>query len=336
MKHLLELGSGSTRQPHTNTSFEHLQEAYQEAIDALARGLIGDDSLFTILYGCAQQQSGSDWWISAGAIWYDGEIYLCDAISSGSPITVSGFNIPIGTITTVYHANDPITFTDGTTDNVHQIKKIVWSSGTTGSADVDFEDCVRLRDQGEWTDILPSTFKVRYNSSGTQVWEASTSRSFDGASYMKACKFGKRVHIDFNLVMDFNSGSPNNLALDMSGMGFDIPSWITPAATHALDRICSVENTAGTTYSSPEGAQKFRIYTGDPTTNAPDFQLIGEGFKLNGGTVGHTANMTTLYYNFDYSSSATGTRLTSGSVAFTLTVRGEMTYEASDYEQPQP
>lgn len=122
------------RQPYTKVTHEWYNAMIAEAIVALGKGLIGDHSEFTVLYGCINTDS-PDADISAGAIFYDGEIYLCPAFVDAT-IT----NDIVGTITTAYDSGDPVLFSDGNSYNVHQVKTIVWSDAASGSGDIDFAE----------------------------------------------------------------------------------------------------------------------------------------------------------------------------------------------------
>ena len=64
--------------PIKSGSIDHLQLAYQEALTALANSIIGrlpDTSNCYVLYGCVNTGSGLNFIISAGAIYYNSEIY---------------------------------------------------------------------------------------------------------------------------------------------------------------------------------------------------------------------------------------------------------------------
>lgn len=118
----------------------HLQSAYQEVIDAIVKGNIGgvyDATKFYVLYGCVNSTIAPIYTVSAGAIFFNGEIYLVDAF------TFTASDTAVGTITTSFFSGanaDPITFTDSVARNVLQIRKIVFADATSGSGDVDFGD----------------------------------------------------------------------------------------------------------------------------------------------------------------------------------------------------
>jgi hypothetical protein len=128
--------------PIKQGTLDHLQLAYQEAISALGESQIGSDydpTKVYILYGCENNDTHPNYDISAGAVFYNGEVYLVDAANFVAA------NTAVGTITTSYYASaiaDPVTFTDGVAHNVHEIKKMVIANGVSGSGTADFADWV--------------------------------------------------------------------------------------------------------------------------------------------------------------------------------------------------
>ena len=125
-----------------------LQDAYKEQLSNLAQSLISglgnaySSSTVYVLWGVVNSGSGSNYVISAGAVFYNGEIFSVDAVS----LTVSGGNIPVANIvTTQYTVNaDPVTFSDSTTANIHNIRKVSIGSGTAGSGISNYTDFVAL------------------------------------------------------------------------------------------------------------------------------------------------------------------------------------------------
>lgn len=117
--------------PIKKGTLQFLQDAYKESISNLIKGLIGSSystSIYYILYGCENSGVGSNYIISNGAIFYNGEIYEVD----GTTFTTGGGQSPVmNIVTTQYTVNaDPVTFTNAVQYNVHDIRKIVISAGT--------------------------------------------------------------------------------------------------------------------------------------------------------------------------------------------------------------
>lgn len=117
-------------------TWTHLQKAYQEPIAETIKAMIGstyDATKMYVLNGCVNSGSGSSFVISAGSVFYGGEVYLVDAAT----FTTSGSDVAVATITTTNNTTDynadPCEFSDGSLENVHNIRKVVIASGASGS-----------------------------------------------------------------------------------------------------------------------------------------------------------------------------------------------------------
>ena len=120
-------------QPIPVRSILHIQQAYTEIVNALFLGLYtyttGD---VIILNGCVM--TGTDpgaRTMTAGAIYYNGEIYLVPAAS----FSTTGLQIPVWTINTSF-SGAQIVFTDGTARSVQQVIQFVLVAGAVGGAGV--------------------------------------------------------------------------------------------------------------------------------------------------------------------------------------------------------
>lgn len=126
-KHVLYGDITSTaKQPYLRQTHQHYNDMIDELTKAFGETIVSNPSKVTILWGCVNTGTGvltgQSAIISAGAVYYNGEIYQVPAFSSAS--LVNGLQ---GTITTTYSGIDPVLFSDSTTHNVHQIKTIVLS-----------------------------------------------------------------------------------------------------------------------------------------------------------------------------------------------------------------
>lgn len=138
----------SVGMPIKSGSLLHVQNAYKEAIDSAVRsivfGSLYDPNRGYILHGCVNSGSGTSFNISAGAVFIGGEVYQVDAAT----FTASSPNVAVGVITTTFFSGtnaDPVTFTDNTPRSVHEIRKIVFQAGLSGSGAFNFSDAVDLR-----------------------------------------------------------------------------------------------------------------------------------------------------------------------------------------------
>lgn len=136
--------TSGANQPIKQGTLDHLQLAYAEAFNALGQSKVGvnyDATKVYILSGCANTGSGANYIISAGAVFYNGEIYLVDAAT----FTLTGSNVATGTVTATFFAAanaDPVDFTDGSSHNVHQINKVVIGQGLSGSGTANYLDFI--------------------------------------------------------------------------------------------------------------------------------------------------------------------------------------------------
>lgn len=157
--------SNSNGMPVKQGVWQHIQSAYKEAIGEACKAFFGnqyDATKAYILSGCNNAGTYPAYNISAGSIFFNGEVYLVDAVN----FSISGGNVAIATITETFYTGsqaDPVEFTDGVNRNIHSIKKMSFSSGFSGSGASDFNTMIDLkyRPQGgigqtvEW--IMPPT-----------------------------------------------------------------------------------------------------------------------------------------------------------------------------------
>ena len=126
--------------PLKSGTLQFLQDANTEAFAALLTALIGptyNPSTVYILYGIQLAN-----WVTpnfscaAGAAFYGGEIYLIDA----TVFSITGVDVPVFSLGITQYTTDadPVTFTDSSVHNVHNIRKLVISAGATGSGIADF------------------------------------------------------------------------------------------------------------------------------------------------------------------------------------------------------
>lgn len=131
--------------PIKKGTLQFLQDANSEIFAALMTALIGSSYSYNtmyVLYGCINSGSGANYIISAGAVFYQGEIFLVDSTS----FSTTGSNVPIMTLITSQYTTDadPVTLTDSSVHNVHNIRKITVVSGAAGSGLVNFSSLYRL------------------------------------------------------------------------------------------------------------------------------------------------------------------------------------------------
>lgn len=118
----------------------HLQNAYTEIEVKLAQALVGEDystSTPYALWGCVNTGSGLNYVISAGAILYNGVIYMMPAAT----FTASVGQVGVVTLTTSFVTgtdSDPVKHSDGNSYNILEDKKMVVTANTTGAGTFDY------------------------------------------------------------------------------------------------------------------------------------------------------------------------------------------------------
>lgn len=115
-------------------TLEFLQLQHRETTAATIIALIGptyNAGTMYVLYGVVNTGTYPTYTTTAGAVFYNGEIYYVDAFS----FTATGSDVAVfSTIQSQYTTDaDPCTFSDATTHNIHNIIKMQLTAGASGS-----------------------------------------------------------------------------------------------------------------------------------------------------------------------------------------------------------
>lgn len=191
-KLIIDRGVPSTTNgfPPKSGTWNFLQDSYQEAFTAMHIQQINrrfgsySTSIAYIMYGCELTTGISNTTITAGAVFFNGEVYLVDATSFANP---SGGNVVIGNIViTQYGTNaDPVQYTGGSSFSVHDIRKIVFSSGATGTGNVaDYSDFISIYPvfkndivfESGWSSLGNPVYDVGYKIDGDIVTLCGTAQ----------------------------------------------------------------------------------------------------------------------------------------------------------------
>jgi hypothetical protein len=128
---------------------QFLQDAHKEALAGLVTNVIPNPLANTsyILSGCKNSTTVPIHTLSAGVLFYNGEIFNFD----GATFTLTGLQKAYARIeTTQYLTNaDPVQFTDGVSRNVHNVRKIVIENTTVSSGLPEFINFINV---GQWKD----------------------------------------------------------------------------------------------------------------------------------------------------------------------------------------
>lgn len=161
--------SASTGFPVKEGTLEFLQDAYKEGLAGIVSNLVENPQVNTIyiLSGCVNSTVAPIHTLSAGVLYYNGEIYLFD----GATFTLTGLQKAYARIeTTQFVTNaDPVEFTDGVNRNVHDIRKIVIEGTTTNSGLPEFKDFIRRAQwlKGDTKEVVCDSTYLAANFDGT-------------------------------------------------------------------------------------------------------------------------------------------------------------------------
>jgi len=132
---LSNIVAGTRRLGAVRATFDHMMESLAETIDALARAATNNNQTnVMLLWGCVNSGSGLNYILSAGAVYYQGEIYQVPAFTG----TSGGAPVPVLNISTTWRAGDPVAYSDASTFNTHKIRTMVWTLATSGTGLSDF------------------------------------------------------------------------------------------------------------------------------------------------------------------------------------------------------
>jgi hypothetical protein len=136
----------SIAMPIKSGTLDHIQAAYTEAVAEAVKGVVGpnyNSGTMYILNGLVNTGSFPTYNISAGSVFYDGEVYLVDAAN----FTLAGSQVAVAKIVTTQLSGvnaDAVQFTDGIPRNVHDIRKVVLSADLAGSGISNYVSAVRI------------------------------------------------------------------------------------------------------------------------------------------------------------------------------------------------
>lgn len=188
MKHLLSAHIGvGVRQPATKETLDHLQQANIEVFNAMMVSAIGtsyDPTKIYVLYGLQLQigvPSGGLQTITPGAVFCNGEVYLCQGTIGSYPLP--GGSVWVANKTTSYYSGanpDPITFSDGSTANVHQSLTLDFAASASGSGTFNGGASVN----NDYTKLvnISDIFVVAATLTGTYTMERNQNVIYSGVS----------------------------------------------------------------------------------------------------------------------------------------------------------
>lgn len=163
--------TSSSRQPLLGRSITHLNEGMVETFTSILKNIIPNYTTndVVILEGLVDSGTvGVNYNITAGSVYYNGEVYQ---VAAGSGVFAG--TVAVLTATTTYQSGDPVTMTDGTLKNVHQIKTMVISNAATGSGTKDYLSCKRIISNGVFAKLTTVGSGAASTSFTLTGWDAS-------------------------------------------------------------------------------------------------------------------------------------------------------------------
>lgn len=131
--------------PYKAETKKFLEDAKLETVKNVVNAILGSAYVANkmyVLYGCVA--TGTDpgvRTVTAGAIFYNGEVYSVDAFSG----TTTGSDVLVASVSdTADLTADPTTFSDGTQYGIHRVRKIAISIGASGSGAADLNNFIYL------------------------------------------------------------------------------------------------------------------------------------------------------------------------------------------------
>jgi len=133
------------------TSLDHLQNSYTNVLNALATGIVGRTFSSGTVYAIAGLKTTPGAGVtsySPGLVYYNGEVLYFAGATLTDPTTP---NVTLVNLAVTYAAADPTTFETGATHNVHQLRRVTLSNGTSGTGSICDFSAVKFVDTGYTT-----------------------------------------------------------------------------------------------------------------------------------------------------------------------------------------
>ena len=183
-------------------TFEHINNGHKDSYIAFVKANIPSawhTGKLVILYGCVDSGTHPARNLSAGAVYYNGEIYQVDSAS----FTTTGLQIGIWTLTDVDSGTDESTIKTATSSFAEHVlvnSKFVFAAGLSGSGtfNEDSSDVVRFSEY--------NFIETTSNNGGTVT--ASSAITITGLTNYYSYYIDKNIcHLDFDIEFTVTSGA---------------------------------------------------------------------------------------------------------------------------------
>lgn len=137
--------TNAAQMPVKKGTLKFLQDSYTEITATTLKALIGASYSPTVMYvlsGSTNSATAPTYAIIAGSVFFNGEIF--NVIPSS--FTVGAGNVAVFSLVQTQYTTDadPVTFTDNTARNIHNIRQVQVSQGASGSGLMDYSQAFFL------------------------------------------------------------------------------------------------------------------------------------------------------------------------------------------------
>ncbi|HWY10586.1 MAG TPA: hypothetical protein VN026_04625 [Bacteroidia bacterium] len=183
-----------TEQGFTGKSLTFLQNANKEMFKGIIRSMIGEylygaSATYGVsLAGCGTAGAGDTF--LEGFLFFNGELFYTTGMTGlNSPPFTSPGNVPVFTLLiTNTDPADPCPFSDGSTLNVHDIRRLTLTAGATGSGLFDYSRLIRYSKKDMTNTIIPI---------GGYTTSTNTTETITGATFTTPATSQRSYKISF-------------------------------------------------------------------------------------------------------------------------------------------
>jgi hypothetical protein len=210
--------AGLAKAPYIKDTHNHYKESIQECTSEIIKGILGsyNSGDIIILYGCvvtANIPGVSS--LSAGAVYYNGEIYIVD---DEATLTTAGLETLVWEIVTTYISSDStLEWSDGVIRDLHQIDRMTLVPGLTGTGLADY-DGVTVGYLDEYFQRSVSTGRLRTKIVNIGDWNMDTDATKNVAHGIT--DFLKIRNVQVLIIRDSANATYDLNACDSSGVSY--------------------------------------------------------------------------------------------------------------------
>jgi hypothetical protein len=214
-----------------------------------------------VLYGCERTFNIGYSTMSTGAVFYNGEVFL----HSGSSVPTPGFGEVVVTnlITSQYTTNaDPVTFSDGHSHSVHNIRTVSFAAGVSGHGSLtvttasDYSNLIQYSNQlsallgipaiNSSISSINSSVSTLNNEIAVGSWQTPTFPVASGGAFQWGAASGHTARYRVNGMgnVEVQGLITNNMSGDGSMYVINFPSGARPSQDQRIP--CSLIDNSGT------------------------------------------------------------------------------------------